>query len=98
MALLEDELKYFQTLSDEMAKRIEDRNTSSEASVAYSKIGRSCVRVIAAQAALEAKRTTRSANTTKFQEARQKRIAAKKGTPASAQNAGATSAQQRKSS
>ena len=91
MAFRPEEIKKFQDMSDEMAKLIEDReNTSNEASIAYSKIGRVCARAVAENASLAAKRETRAANVTKFQTARQNRNAKKGGaTPQpAAQNAG----------
>ena len=92
MAFKPEEIKKFQDMADDMAKRIEDReSTSNEASIAYSKIGRVCAKARAEDAALTAKRSTRAASVTQFQTARQNRNA-KKGstTPQSAaQNAGA---------
>jgi hypothetical protein len=74
MAYKADEVKWFQETADEMAKRIEDRdNTSNEAAVAYSRIGRICARALASDAALSAKRTQRATHVTKFQAARQAR-------------------------
>lgn len=71
MAFTPDEIKKFQALADEMAKLIEDPDsTSNEASVAYGKIGRVCANVLSRHAALEAKRATRSTHVTKFQASR----------------------------
>ena len=59
MAFRPEEITKLQTLADEMAQLIEDGdNTSNNAAVAYSKIGRICVRALAEDAALSAKRTT----------------------------------------
>ena len=91
MAFKPEEITKFQQMSDEMAKLIEDRDsTSNEASIAYSKIGRVCARALATDAAVAAKRETRAANVTKFQTARQNRNAKKGGsTPqATTQNTG----------
>jgi len=75
MAFRPEEITKLQTLADEMAKLIEDGdNTSNNAAVAYSKIGRICVRALAEDAALSAKRTTRADSVVKFQAARQARI------------------------
>ena len=70
MAFRPEEITKLQTLADEMAKLIEDGdNTSNNAAVAYSKIGRICVRALAEDAALSAKRTTRADSVVKFQAA-----------------------------
>jgi hypothetical protein len=82
MAFRPEEITRFQTLADEMAKLIEDQEASSEAVVAYGKIGGVCTRALAANAAADAKRTTRSGHVQKFQTARQTRIQRKKGSPA----------------
>ena len=75
MAFRPEEITRLQTLADEMATLIEDGdNTSNNAAVAYSKIGRICVRALAEDAALLAKRTTRADSVVKFQAARQARI------------------------
>lgn len=70
----EAEIKKFQTLADEMSQLIKDPDgTSSEASVAYGKIGRVCAGVLSRHAAMEAKRTIRAEHVTKFQTSRQER-------------------------
>ena len=104
MAFTEAEIKKFQTLADEMAKLIEDADgTSSEASVAYGKIGRVCASVLAHHAAMEAKRTARADHVTKFQTARQSRaekVRNKKrgaGPAPQATSAGTTGARQARS-
>lgn len=80
MAFKPEEIKKFQDMADEMARLIEDRDsTSNEAAIAYSKIGRVCARAIAEDAALAAKRTTRASNVTKFQTARQTRNSKRNG-------------------
>jgi hypothetical protein len=80
MAFKPEEIKKFQDMADEMARLIEDRdNTSNEASIAYSKIGRVCSRAIAEDAALAAKRTARATNVTRFQTARQNRNSKRNG-------------------
>lgn len=81
MAYKPEEIKWFQETSDEMAKRIENRDdTSNEAAIAYSRIGRICVRALAEDAALSAKRTQRATHVTKFQAARQARSKKKDAT------------------
>jgi hypothetical protein len=70
----EEEIKKFQSLSDEMSQLIEDPDgTSNEAAVAYGKIGRICSNVLSRHAAMEAKRTARAGHVTKFQTSRQAR-------------------------
>lgn len=74
MAFKPEEITKLQTMADDMAKLIEDGdNTSNDAAVAYGKIGRICVRALAEDAALAAKRTTRADSVIKFQAARQAR-------------------------
>lgn len=98
MALNEPEIQRLQSLSDEMAKLIEDvQNTSNEASVVYGKIGRACARALANVAATTAKQAKRVEHVQKFQAARQSRQQKKAGTaagtpPQSAARAGSTSA------
>jgi hypothetical protein len=82
MAFKPEEITKLQAMADEMATLIEDRdNTSNEAAIAYSKIGRVCARAIAEDAALAAKRTTRATNVTRFQTARQNRNSKRPGAP-----------------
>lgn len=91
MAFRQEEITKLQTLADEMARLIEDRdNTSNNAAVAYSRIGRICVRALAQSAALNAARTTRDDHVAKFQAARQTRI--KKQATATAPSAGQSQA------
>jgi hypothetical protein len=92
---LPDEIKFFETLSEDMLKRMADVNASSSATVACSKIGRICTRVLAEHAALDAKRNTRAGRVTKFQAARQARKDAKKGGTAQPQSQGQPQAQKR---
>jgi hypothetical protein len=100
MAFKPEEIKKFQDMADEMARLIEDRDTTSnEASIAYSKIGRVCSRAIAEDAALAAKRTARANNVTKFQAARQNRNSKRPGAaPQPAQAARGGAQQQQKTS
>ncbi len=79
MAFLPAEITRLKALSDEMVTLIQNKDTSNEGAVAYSRIGKVCTRAIATDAAQAAKRTTRADNVTKFQTARQNRTAAKKG-------------------
>ncbi len=88
MAFREEEIKRLQALSDEMVKLIEDSATSSEASVAFGKIGRVCARAIADNAAAAAKRMTRAESVKRFQAARQARAGKKGGASAQNLNAG----------
>ena len=89
MAFRPEEITKLQTMADEMARLIEDRdNTSNNAAIAYSKIGRICVRALADEAALSAKRTTRADSVVKFQAARQARNGKKTAATATAQNQG----------
>ena len=105
MAFTDSEIKKFNELSDEMAKLIEDEvNTSNEASVIYSQVGRICSRALARHAALEAKRTFRADHVSKFKNARQSRADKvknkKQGGPASsspAQTSGRAGTQQTRS-
>jgi hypothetical protein len=95
MAFRPEEITKLQTMADEMARLIEDRdNTSNNAAIAYSRIGRICVRALAQSAALHAARSTRDDHVAKFQAARQTRI--KKATTTGApHNPGQSAAQQR---
>ncbi len=80
MALNAQEVQRLQTLSDELAKLVEDKDaTSNEASVAYGKIGRICARALAVEAAAAAKRGKRDEHVKKFQAARQTRLQKKGG-------------------
>jgi hypothetical protein len=54
MAFLPEEIQRIQALSDEMVKLIENKDTSSNAAVAFSKIGKICTRALAEHAALAA--------------------------------------------
>ncbi len=84
MALKPEEITRLEHLSDEMAKLIEDVDTtSSEAMVVYGNIGRSCARALANVAAATAKQAKRSEHVQKFQTARQTRKQKKSGTQAS---------------
>ena len=75
MAFRPEEITKLQSMADEMAKLIEDRdNTSNNAAIAYSKIGRVCVRSLAQNAAMSAAKTTRDDHVARFQAARQTRI------------------------
>jgi hypothetical protein len=85
MAFLPEEITRLKTLADEMAKLIENKDTSNEAVVAFGRIGNACTRAIAMDAAQTAKRTTRTDNVTKLRTARENRKAAKKGGTPSAQ-------------
>lgn len=74
MAYTPEEVKWFQDTAEEMTRRIADGvNTSGEAAVDYSRIGRICVRALAKDAAIAAKRAMRANHAPKFQEARQAR-------------------------
>ena len=92
MAFKPEEIKKFQDMANDMAKSIEDfANTSNEAAVAYSRIGRICARAVAVDAAANAKRTTRAENSARFQAARQARNNKRPGAtpqPASARGGG----------
>ncbi len=96
MAFLPQEITRLKEIADEMAKLIENRDTSNEAVVAFGSIGRACTRALSRDAALAARRETRANNVTKFQTARQNRMAAKKGNTPSSQGSaqGQGSAQQ----
>ena len=92
MAFLSEEINRFKTLSDEMVKLVENKDTSSEAAVVCGRIGKVCTNAIARDAAQAAKRQARADNVTKFQTARQKRMEAKKGgTPSASTQAGPSS-------
>lgn len=81
MAFKPDEVTRLQQLSDEMAKLIEDVNsTSSEASVVYGKIGRACSRALANVAAVTARQAERDKHVQKFQSAREARKQKRSGT------------------
>ncbi len=83
MALKPEEITRLQHMSDEMAKLIEDGDsTSSEAMVVYGKIGRACARALANVAAATAKQATRKEHGQKFQTARETRKQKKSGTQA----------------
>ena len=100
MAFTSEEIKKFQDMADEMARLIEDRDTTSnEAVTAYGKIGRVCTKAIAEDAALAAKRTTRATNVTRFQTARQNRNSKRNGAipQPTAARGGTSSAQQQTS-
>ena len=74
MAFKPEEITRLQQLSDEMATLIEDLDTtSSEATVVYGKIGRTCARALANVAAATAKQTERDKHVQRFQSARQTR-------------------------
>ncbi len=74
MAFKPNEITRIQTMSDDMAKSIGDReSTSNEAAIVYSKIARICTRALAEDAALAAKKTTRATSVTRLQEARKAR-------------------------
>jgi hypothetical protein len=96
MGFLPTEIERFKALSDEMVKLVESVDTTAQASVKFSKIGRICIQAIAQDAADSAKKATRTENSTKFQTARQNRIQAKRGGNSSATpSAQGTSRQQR---
>ena len=83
MAFKPEEITRLEHLSDEMAKLIEDVDTtSSEAMVVYGKIGHSCARALANVAAVTAKQAKRSEHVHKFQTARLTRKQKKSGTQA----------------
>jgi hypothetical protein len=74
MAFKPEEITRLEQLADEMARLIEDvDSTSSEASIIYGKIGRACSRALANVAAATAKAAKRVEHTQKFQTARQTR-------------------------
>ena len=86
MAIKPEEIARLQQLSDEMAQLIEDVDTtSSEATVVYGKIGRTCARALANVAATAAKQTERDKQVQKFQTARQTRKQKMNGTRAQPQ-------------
>jgi len=71
MAFKPEEIQRLEQLADEMARLIEDVDTtSSEASVVYGKIGRACARALANVAAASAKAAKREEHVQKFQSAR----------------------------
>ena len=83
MAFKPEEVTRLQQLSDEMAKLIEDLDTtSSEATVVYGKIGRACARALANVAAAAARQTERDKHVQRFQSARETRKQKKSGTQA----------------
>jgi ABC-type transporter Mla subunit MlaD len=74
MAFKPEEIQRLQQLSDEMARLIEDVDTTSnEASVVYGKIGRACARALANVAAATARQAKREEHVQKFYTARQTR-------------------------
>ncbi|HLG79137.1 MAG TPA: hypothetical protein VFA09_03095 [Ktedonobacteraceae bacterium] len=80
MAFKPEEITRLQQLSDEMARLIEDvETTSSEASVVYGKIGRTCIRALANVAAAAARQAERDKHVQKFQTAREARRQKKSG-------------------
>ena len=90
MAFKTEEVTRLQQLSDEMAKLIEDLDTtSSEATVVYGKIGRTCARALANVAAAAARQTERDKYVQKFQSARETRKQKKGGTQAQASSSAA---------
>ena len=90
MAFKPEEITRLQHLSDEMAKLIEDSDTtSSEASVIYGKIGRACARALANVAAVAARQSERSKHVHKFHSARETRRQRKGGTQWQAPSSGA---------
>ena len=90
MAFKPEEITRLQQLSDEMAKLIEDLDTtSSEATVVYGKIGRTCARALANVAAATARQTERDKHVQKFQSARETRKQKKGGTQAQAPSSAA---------
>ena len=71
MAFKPEEITRLEQLADEMARLIEDvDSTSSEASVVYGKIGRACARALANVAAVTARQAKREEHVQKFQSAR----------------------------
>jgi hypothetical protein len=79
MAFTEEEIEWFKKTADDMVQRIGDsEKTSEQAAVVFGGIGRLCTRAVAAHAAAEAKKATRSSQVTKFQTARQTRRERKK--------------------
>lgn len=83
MAFKPEEITRMQQLSDEMAKLIEDIDTtSSEATVVYGKIGRACARALSNVAASAARQSERDKHVQKFQSARETRKQKKSGTQA----------------
>ena len=91
MAFKPEEITRLEQLADEMARLIEDvDSTSSEASIVYGKIGRACSRALANVAAATAKQAKRVEHVQKFQSARLTRKQKLGGTQASAARPGAT--------
>jgi t-SNARE complex subunit (syntaxin) len=83
MALKPAEITRLEQLSDEMAKLIEDIDTTSrEATVVYGKIGSACTRALANVAAAAARQSERDKHVLKFQSARETRKQKKSGTQA----------------
>lgn len=79
MAFTDEEITWFKTMSDDMAKRIEDEvNTSEQGAVVFSGIGRLCTRALAEHASIAAKKEERSTHVSKFQASRQARLERKK--------------------
>ena len=100
MAFRPEEIKRLEALSDEVIKLLQDKETSNEANVAFGRIGNACTKALAAHASMEAKKTTRTGNITKFQAARQARAQARKGssgTPSTSSTASASSSHARSS-
>jgi hypothetical protein len=90
MAFKPEEITRLQQLSDEMATLIEDLDTtSSEATVVYGKIGRTCARALANVAAAAARQSERDKHVQKFQSARETRKQKKSGTQAPASSSAA---------
>jgi hypothetical protein len=74
MAFKPEEIQRLQHMADEMARLIQDTNsTSNDAAVVYGKIGRACARALANDAAVAARLAKRTENVLKFQQARQVR-------------------------
>jgi t-SNARE complex subunit (syntaxin) len=83
MALKPTEITRLEQLSDEMAKLIEDiETTSREATVVYGKIGSACTRALANVAAAAARQAERDKHVLKFQSARETRKQKKGGAQA----------------
>ncbi len=96
MAFRPEEIKRLEALSEEMVKLLQDQETSNEANVAYGRIGNACTKALASHASIEAKKTTRTGNITKFQAARQARAQArKKGTASPTSSSASPQAQSR---
>ena len=74
MAFKPEEIQRLQQLADDMARLIEDVDTTcNEASVVYGKIGRACARALANVAATTARQAKREEHVQKFSTARQTR-------------------------